>query len=74
MIVLMDPKTFCFDIDWSEDVDQNLKQEVEFIIKSNEFLAGNKIKKEIEQVLLKYKYGSNIHEHVIQQNEGTTQI
>ena len=63
-----------FDFDWSKDVDQNLNQEVEFIIKSNEFSAGNKIKTEIEHVLLKYKYGSNIHEHVIQQNEGTTQI
>ena len=33
------------------------------IIKSNECLAENKTKDEIEQVLLKCKHGNNIHEH-----------
>ena len=33
------------------------------IIKSNESLAENKTKDEIEQVLLKCKHGNNIHEH-----------
>ena len=40
-----------------------MKHETEFIIKSNESLAENGIKKEIEQLLSKYKYGNNIHEH-----------
>ena len=45
MIVIRDPKTFCFNFDWPKDVDENLKHETEFIIKSNESLAENKIKK-----------------------------
>ena len=69
MIVIRDPKIFCFNFDWPKDVDENLKHEIEFIIKSNESLAKNKIKKEIEQLFLKYKYGNNIHEHEKQQNE-----
>ena len=69
MIVIRDPKIFCFNFDWPKDVDENLKHEIEFIIKSNESLAKNKIKNEIEQLFLKYKYGNNIHEHEKQQNE-----
>ena len=69
MIVVRDPKTFTFDFDLPTDVDENLKNEIEFIIKSNESLAENKIKNEIEQLLLKYKHGNNIHEHGKQQNE-----
>ena len=63
MIVIRDPKTFCFNFDWPKYVDENLTHEIEFIIKSNESLAENKIKNEIEQLLLKYKHGNNIHEH-----------
>ena len=48
MIVIRDPKTF----DWPKDIDESLKHEIEFIIKSNESLAENKIKNEIEQLLL----------------------
>ena len=78
MIVIRDPKTFCFNFAWRRDVgenlkqgdvDENLKHEIEFIIKSNESLAENKIKNDIEQLLLKYKHGSNIHEHGKQQKE-----
>ena len=58
-----------FDFDWPKDVDENLKHEIEFIIKSNESLAENKIKNKIEQLLSKYKRGNNIHEHGRQQNE-----
>ena len=61
--VIRDTNTFCFNFDWSKDVDENLKHEFEFIIKSNEPLAENKIKIEIEQLFLKYKHGNNIHEH-----------
>ena len=65
--VIRDLKTFYLDFDWPKDVDEKLKNEVEFIIKSNEFFAENKIKNEIEQLLLKYNYGKNIHEHGKQQ-------
>ena len=53
-------KTFCLNFDWSKDVDENLKHEMEFIIKSNESLAENKMKNETEQLLLKYKHGNNM--------------
>ena len=43
--------------------------EIEFIIKSNESLEENKIKNEIDLLLLKYKNGNNIHEHGKQQNK-----
>ena len=49
--------------------DKNLKHEIEFIIKYNESLAENRIKKEIEELLLNYKHGNNIHGHGKQQNE-----
>ena len=51
MIVIRDLKTLYFDFDWPKDVDENLKHKIEFIIKSNESLAGNKIENEIEQLL-----------------------
>ena len=63
MIVIREHKTFYFDFDWSNSVDENLKHEIEFIIKSNEYLAENKIKNETEQLLSKYKHGNNIHEY-----------
>ena len=69
IIVIRDPKTFCFNFDWPKDVDENLKYELEFIIKSNEALAENKMKNKIEQLLSKYKHGNNIHEHRKQQNK-----
>ena len=69
MIVIRGPKTFYFDFDWPKVVDENLKHKIEFTIKSNEPLAENKVKNEIEQLLSKYKHGNNIHEHGKQQNE-----
>ena len=59
--MIRDPKTFYFNFDWPKYVDENLKHEIEFIIKSNESLAENEIKNEIEQLLLKYKHGNNIY-------------
>ena len=44
MLVIREPKTFCFYFDWLKDVDKNLKHETEFIIKSNKSLAENKIR------------------------------
>ena len=72
MIVIRDLKTFSFNFDWLKNVDENLKHETEFIIKSNESLAVHKIKNEIKELLLKYKHGNNIHEYGKQQNEWTT--
>ena len=34
MIVIRDPKTFWFDFDWFKDVDENLKHQIGFIIKT----------------------------------------
>ena len=53
MILIRDPKTFCFNFDWPNNVDQNLKHETKYIIKSNEPLAENEVKNDIEQLLLK---------------------
>ena len=44
MVVMREPRTFCFDFVLLKDVDRNLKHETEFMIKSNESLAENKIK------------------------------
>ena len=69
MIVKRNAKTFYFDYHWPKDIYENLKHEIEFIIKSNESLAENKIKNKTEQLLSKYKHGNNIHEHGKQQSE-----
>ena len=53
MIVIRDYKTFCFNFVWPKDVDENLKQEIESIIKINKSLTQNKTKNEIEQLVLK---------------------
>ena len=44
IIVIKDPKIFCSNFDCPKNVDENLKREIEFIIKSNESLAENEIK------------------------------
>ena len=69
IIVIRDPKTFYFYFDWPNDVDKNLKHENEFIIKSNQSLAENKIKNKTEQLPSKYKHGNNIYEQRKQQNK-----
>ena len=52
MIVIRDTKTFCLNFNLTKDADDNLKHRIECIIKNNNFLAENKIKSEIEQLLL----------------------
>ena len=52
--------------------DENMKDEIEFIIKDNENSIEKKIKNYIEQVLLKYKHGNDTHKHGKQQNKWTT--
>ena len=59
MILIRVPKNICFNYDWPKD-------EIEF-----ESLSENKIKNEIEQLFLKYKYENNIHEHGKEQNGWT---
>ena len=68
IIMIRDSKTFYFDFDWRKDVDKNLNYEIEYLIKSKESLVENKIKNEIEQLLLKYKHENDIYEHGKQQN------
>ena len=60
IVVIRDPKTFCFNFDIPKHVDKNLKREIGCIIKINESLVENKIRNNIEQLLLKYKHGNNI--------------
>ena len=69
IVVIREPKSFYFNFDWTNNVDENLKLEIELIIKINESFPGNKIKNKIEQLLSKYKHGNDIHEHGKQQNE-----
>ena len=69
MIVIRGPKKFCFNFDLPKDFDENLKHDIEFIIKSNESLAKIITKNETEQLLLKYKHGNNIHDNGKQQNK-----
>ena len=45
LVIMPQPKTICFDL--RKDVDNNLKHEIDSIIKYNKFLAGHKIKIEI---------------------------
>ena len=52
MIVIRDSKMFYFDFDLPKDIDENLKHEIGFIIKSNDSLAENKIKNKIGQLFL----------------------
>ena len=74
MVVIRETKTLYFDLDLRKDVDKNLKHEIQFITKSNESLAENKIQNETDQILSKYKHGNNIYEHGKQQTELILQI
>ena len=48
MIVIRNPKIFCFKFGWPKYVDESLNHENEFIIKNNESFGANKINKETE--------------------------
>ena len=63
MVVIRDPKLFSFNFDCPKDVDENFNDEMEFIIKSFEPLADNKILKKTKQFSSKYKHENNIQEH-----------
>ena len=68
MIVIRDPITFRFNFELPKDANENLNHEIKFIIKSNESLAENKIRNKIEQLLLKYKHGSNTAKRMNRKN------
>ena len=40
-----------------------MKHEIQFTVKSNGSLPENNIKNEIDKMLLKSKFGNDIHEH-----------
>ena len=60
LVIITKPRTIYFDL--SKTFDNNLKHEIGFIIKYNEFLAEHKIKNQIIQSLSKLKHGNDIHE------------
>ena len=55
------------------DFDNNLKLEIDFIIKHNDLLAEHAIKDQTCQLLCKYKHGNNIHQNGEQQKKWNTQ-
>ena len=56
MVVIIEPKSFCFDFDLPKYVGKNLKHETEVIIKHSKSLAKHAIKNEIRQLFRKYKH------------------
>ena len=62
-----DPKTFCLNFDCPKML--MIIWSMNLLYKSNESLAE---KTKIEQWMLKYKHGNNIHEHGKQKNESVT--
>ena len=66
MAVCNNSRTKTVHFDLPKDVGNNLKHEIDFIIKHNECLAEHVIKKKWCQLLFKYKHGKDIHEHVKQ--------
>ena len=58
---ITETKTFNFYFHIFKDVDKNLKHEIYHFIKHNVFFAGQKMKNEIDQILVKYKPGHKIH-------------
>ena len=60
-LVILEFRTF--NIDLLKDVYKNLNHEIDSITKQNGFLAEQRIKNEINQILSKFKHGKDIHEH-----------
>ena len=56
LAIITESKTVNFDL--SKDLDNNLKYEINFIIKHNKLLAEHTMKNEISQLLSKYKHGN----------------
>ena len=53
LVITTEPKNICLVL--PKGVGKNLKHEADSIIKHNDFFVENKIKKEIDQLLSKYK-------------------
>ena len=71
IIIIRDPKTFYFNFDPPKDVDENLKNEIEYITKNNESLTENK-KKSFNNYCPNISNTNNInntHEHKKLQNK-----
>ena len=47
LLIIADPRSTCLDL--NKKVDNNLKHEIDHIIRENEFLVKQKIKNEINQ-------------------------
>ena len=61
LVIITKFKTFYFVL--HKDVDNNIKNRINFIVKHNEFLAENTIKIEISQLVSHYKHKKYIYEH-----------
>ena len=61
LVITTEPKTFHFDL--TNDIDNNLRHEIYFIINHNEILPEHTIKNEINQLLSKYNYENDLHEY-----------
>ena len=61
LVITTETKTFHFDL--PKDVGNNLKHEIDFIIKHKEFLADQTMENKISRLLSKYKYENDIHKH-----------
>ena len=66
-ITTREPKTFRFDL--PKDVDSDLVNEIDPIIRHNEILGEHTIKNEVRQLFSKYKHGNDTHDHGKQKNE-----
>ena len=62
-LVITRAKTFNFHFHLAGNVDKNLRHEIDFIIKQNGFLAEQKIKSEIDQLLYKCKQVNEFNEY-----------
>ena len=58
LVIITSPKTNCYYL--PIEVNKSLQHEIKFIMSHNESLAENVTKKEISQLLLKYKHGNDI--------------
>ena len=74
MIMIRDPKTFCFNFDWSKDVDENLKQWNWIDHKTQWIFSWEYNKKADWTIIVEYKHGNNIHDHKKQQNKWATKF
>ena len=60
-LIITDTKTIHFDL--PKDANNNLKNEIDSIIKYNKVSVEQTTKNKIIQLLSKYKHGNDIHEH-----------